>query len=120
MSISPDVFLIHKHWLTPDNLSKLDRDFDENFSFDSSAMSAMVNFVVLRELPFGGVAALINVNLRSVSTTIASSERYCAIKIADWIIINIYMLCSGTFNRNELYNDLLCDAWSWRDEIFKR
>ena len=26
------------------------------------------------------------------------------------------MPCSGTFNRNELYNDLLCDAWSWREK----
>ena len=37
LSISPDVFLIHVHWLTPDNLSKLDRDFDGYFAFGSSA-----------------------------------------------------------------------------------
>ena len=62
------------------------------------------------------MAALINVNLRSVCTTIVSSERYCIIKIAKLIIINVYMPCSGTFNRNELYNDLLCDAWSWHEK----
>ena len=79
-------------------------------------MSNMVNFGVLRERSFGGVATLINVNWRSVCTTIASYERYCLIKIAEWIIINVYMSCSGTFNRIELYSDLLCDAWSWREK----
>ena len=24
--------------------------------------------------------------------------------------------CPGTFNRNELYNDVLCEAWSWREK----
>ena len=116
MSTSLDVFLILEHWLTPDNQSKLDRDFDGYFAFGSSAMSNMVNSGVLYGRPFGGVAALININLRSVCTTIASSEHYCIIKIADWIIINVHMPCSDTFNRNELYNDLLCDAWSWREK----
>ena len=49
----------------------------------------MVHSGVLRGRSFGAVAALITVNLRSVGTTIASSERYCVIKIADWIIINV-------------------------------
>ena len=57
------------------------------------AMSNMVNSGVLRGRPFGGVAALINVNLRSVCTTIASSERYCVIKFAACVIINVYMPC---------------------------
>ena len=45
-------------------------------------MSNMVNFGDLRGRSFGDVAALTNVNLRSVCTTIASSERYCVMKIA--------------------------------------
>ena len=116
LSVSPKVFLIQEHWLTPDNLTKLDRDSDGYVQFGSSAMSNMVNFGVLRGRPFGGVSSLINVNLRSVCTTVASSERYYVTKIADCIIINVYMPCSGTFNRNELYNDLLCDAFSWREK----
>ena len=56
--------------MTPDNLSKLYRDFDGFFMFGSSAISNMVNSGVLRGRPFGGVEILINVNLRSVCTTI--------------------------------------------------
>ena len=41
---------------------------------------------------------------------------YCVIKISDLIIISVYMPYSGTFNRNELYNDLLRDAWSRREK----
>ena len=48
LSISPDVFLIQEHWLTPDDLSELDRDFDGYFEFRSSAMSNMANSSVLR------------------------------------------------------------------------
>ena len=61
------------------------------------------------------VAEFINVNLRSVNTRIASSERCCVIKTADRIIINVFMPCAGIFNRNELYN-LLCDTQSWREK----
>ena len=70
-------------------------------------MSNTVNSGVLLGRPFGGVAALIGVKLRFVCSTIALSERYCVITIIESIIIIVYMTCSGTFNRNELYNVLL-------------
>ena len=101
LSKSPNVFLIQEHWLIPDNLSKLNRDFDGYFAFGSSAMSNMINCGVWCGRPFRGVATLINVNLRSVCTTIASSECYCVIKYAIYSIrsvIDEYVAGGSTFH----------------------
>ena len=48
LSVSPDAFLMHEQWLTPDNISKLDSDFVGYFAFVFSAMNNMVNCAVLR------------------------------------------------------------------------
>lgn len=43
---SPDVFLVQKHWLTPDNLSKLDMNNDDYFG--SSAMGCCYSRSLVR------------------------------------------------------------------------
>jgi len=57
--------------------------------------------------PFGGTAMLINKNIIAVTSIIVSRERYTVIKIADWLIINAYIPCSGTNDRCVLCCDIL-------------
>ena len=58
--IKPDVFLIQEHWLTPDNLDRLDSLSSDYFTFSSSAMNNVVCSGPLYGRPFGGTAILIN------------------------------------------------------------
>jgi len=44
----PDVFLVQEHWLTPVNLSRLDKYFPDYFSFGCSAMTKCVESGMLR------------------------------------------------------------------------
>jgi hypothetical protein len=70
-------------------------------------MDACVRAGPLIGRPFGGTAMLINKSHIAITSIIVSRERYTAIKIANWLIINAYMPCSGTNNRYVLYCDLL-------------
>jgi len=38
--VSPDIFFIQEHWLTPANMSKLQFMFSDYFTFGSSEMSS--------------------------------------------------------------------------------
>ena len=114
-SYHPDVFLLQEHWLTPANLCKFDI-FKGYFSFGCSAMSECVSSGILRGRPFGGVITLIDNDLRAVTRTIHSSERYSIVKVNNYIIINIYLPCVGTDNRPLICQDIFNDIWSWREQ----
>ena len=58
LSHSSDVFLIQKHWLTPDNLLKFDKYFPGYSYFGSSAMLNSVTSGVLRVRPFSGTSII--------------------------------------------------------------
>jgi len=87
----PEVLLLQEHWLTPANLcyfSKLSNDY---FYFGSSAMSKCVEEGMLRGQPYGGVVILISNNLRHLTESVHGDDRYAIIKIADYLITNVYM-----------------------------
>jgi len=54
--------------------------------------------------------------LRGATSTIHCSERYVIVKVGDCIIINIYLPCVGSINRELLCDDLFAeiDAWCQR------
>jgi len=108
LSISPDVYLLQEHWLTPSNLNKFDI-FRNYFSFGSSAMSSTVESGILYGRPFGGVMTLIKVSLRPYTQLIYTSDRCTIIKLLDYIIINVYLPCTGTNDRLQLIDNLLCE-----------
>ena len=108
----PDVFLLQEHWLTPPNLNKFDV-FDEYFTFGCSAMSKTVEMGMLKGRPFGGVMILIRNNLRTVSETVICCDRYAIVRIADCIIVNVYLPCVGSDNRLTLSEEILRDSWAW-------
>ena len=115
VNYKPDVFLLQEHWLTPANLHRFDSFDDSYFSFGCSAMTKHVETGMLRGRPFGGVVALISNDLRSCTETIHCDDRYAIIRIANYILINVYMPCSGTPDRLLICDDLLADIWSWRE-----
>jgi len=98
-TISPDVFLVQEHWLTPANLHKFNDYFPDYFAFGSTAMSKQVESGMLRGRPFGGLMNLVKNDLRNVTQTIHSEERFTIVKLANYLLINIYLPCVGTKDR---------------------
>jgi Reverse transcriptase (RNA-dependent DNA polymerase)/Endonuclease/Exonuclease/phosphatase family len=107
--IRPDVFLTQEHWLTPDNLDKLNLLSRDYFVFGSSAMITAVCSGPLYGRPFGGTAILINKKHIASTTCVATGDRFSVIKLSNWLIINVYMPCTGTPHRDLLYREVLLE-----------
>ena len=107
LKLRPDIFMLQEHWLSPDNLSKLDNISDCYFVFGSSAMLDCVSSGPLVGRPFGGTAFLVNKKHVSATSNIESSDRFTVIKIYNWLPINVYLPCVGTPQHDELYSDIL-------------
>ena len=103
----PDIFLLQEHWLTPANMINFDTRFNEYFSFGSSAMSRHVESGMLRGRPFGGVMTMIRKELRAVTETVLCDERYVIVRVANYLIVNVYMPCAGTADRLIICDDIL-------------
>lgn len=107
--IEPDAIMVQEHWLTPDNLYKLNELSSNYFVFGSSAMNACITKGPLVGRPFGGTAILINKKHASATTTIVSCDRFTAVKISKWLLITVYMPCVGTNQRDILYSAVLTE-----------
>ena len=105
----PDVFMLQEHWLSPDNLHKLNSLSNEYFVYASSAMTECVNSGPLVGRPFGGTAIIVNKKFASITIAIASSERFTIVKLAEWLFITVYLPSAGTFNRDSLLCDILAE-----------
>jgi len=94
-----DIFLLQEHWLTPFNFYKFNDNFTDNLCFGSSAMGSDVESGVLRGRPYGGVMTLVSNKLLQCSQIVCSDDRYVIVLVGNLLIINIYMPCVGTTNR---------------------
>ena len=99
--LNPDVIMIQEHWLFPSNMYRL------NFCF--FAMDSAVGAGPFYGRPYGGVAILIKKKLMPFTVNVFTADRLIAVKIADWLLINVYMPCSGTDNRQLQHADLLVE-----------
>jgi hypothetical protein len=106
-TLSPDVIMVQEHWLYSSNLSKLNDISSEYFYFGSSAMDDCVSVGPFYGRPFGGTAIMIKKTLTPCTANVVSCDRFSAIKIANWLMVSVYMPCSGTDNRQSLYVDIL-------------
>lgn len=102
---NPNIILIQEHWLTPTNLIKLDK-FIGYVAYGCSAMSDAVESGLLRGRPFGGVSILINKNIRQLCEILNCSERFAIVKVANYIIVNVYLPCIGTVDRLHVCDDI--------------
>lgn len=109
LKLNPDVFMNQEHWLTPSNLDKLNTLSDNYIVFGSSAMGMCVSTGPLVGRPFGGTSILIHKKHILNITNIASSERFTAVKLSNWLFITVYMPCSGLLQRDLLYSEVLCE-----------
>jgi len=62
---------------------------------------------MLRGRPFGGVITLIRNELRCVTETVHCDERFVIVRVANCLIINVYMPCAGTCNRELICEEML-------------
>lgn len=57
--------------------------------------------------PYGGTAIIMKREFASLALNIISNERLTVVKFSNWLLFNVYMPCSGTVNRQLLYDDIL-------------
>ncbi len=69
----------------------------------------MVCSGLLYGTPFGGTAILINTMHLSSTTCIATGDRFSVIKLFNWLIITVYMPCTGTLHRDLLCREILVE-----------
>ena len=72
-------------------------------SFGSTAMSNQVEAGVLKGRPFGGLMTLVKNDLRSQLKTVHSHDRFVIVKLANYLLINVYLPCVGTKDRLLIY-----------------
>ena len=102
-TLDPDAIMVQEHWLTPDNLYKLSEISDKYFVFGSSAMNVCVSSGPLIGRPFRGTAIIINKKHICNSVNLISCDRFTAVKIANWLLISVYMPCTGTAQREFIH-----------------
>ena len=112
-SLHPGVFLLQEHWLTPANLDAFDKKFSNYFTFGCSAMTRSVESGLLRGRPFGGVMFTIVKNLRKLTEVIYCCDRFALVKVANYVVVNVYLPCSGTNDRSTILDDVLAELQAW-------
>lgn len=113
-AIAPDCLLLQEHWLTADNLSKLDT-FNDYFVIASPAMCNSLDNGPVFGRPYGGVAVLMKKSLIDCCRVVSLTERFIAILLCDVLVFNVYLPCVGTPNRLALYQDIIYDIWFIRE-----
>jgi exonuclease III len=106
---NPDILLIQEHWLTPAQLDSL-VCYEDYVVFGSSAMGSRVSSGPLYGRPFGGVAIFAHVRIAKACRQVFSSERCIAITVGNLLVVNVYMPCSGTQDREQLYDSIINDV----------
>ena len=96
--------MLQEHWLTSENLFKL--NMSPNYTvFGGSAMDNATSNAVLVGRPFGGVATMVRNDLADDSRCIIIKDRFIIIMLCDTLFVNVYLPCSTNIAANY---DLLC------------
>jgi len=96
--LNHDIIMIQEHWLFPSNMFKLNDISCEYLAFGSSPMGSVVGAGPFYGRPYGGVGILINKKLMPFAVNVVTEDRLIAFKVADCLLIDVYMPCSGTNN----------------------
>ena len=59
---------------------------------------------------------LVKNELMAVCECINVSERYVVVKVGNLLCINVYLPCSGTLDRDLIYEAVLDELCYWRNE----
>ena len=60
---------------------------------------------------------MIKNDLRSLTQTIHSEERFIVVKVANYLLINGYLPCVGTRDRMLICEELFDNLWYWRERF---
>ena len=112
-----DAFLVQEHWLTPQNLAKFNYDFPNYYTFSSSALAESVEIGPLVGRPYGGLAILVKNELLSAFECVTACERFIVVRLGDVLIINVYLPCSGTSDRDLICRDVFDNISYWRTKF---
>jgi len=113
-TVAPDIILCQQHWLTPANLDKFDNHYPNYITFGSSAMCNHIKSEIIWGRPLGGLMTLIKKDFCNLMQTIHCEERFTVVKLANYLIINVYLPCVGTKDRLLLCEELFENLWYWR------
>ena len=98
-------------------MNKLDNLSDNYIAVGSSAMGAAVSAGIMRGRSYGGVSFLKKKTILDMSNIVSCEERFCIIRFAKLLIINIYMSCHVTADRDLIINICLSDVTSCIDNF---
>ena len=76
-------------------------------------MSDAVESGMLRGRPFGGVICLVKNSLRSITNTVYCSDRFVIIKVGNHILVNVYLPCVGSANRESICDNIFAEIDAW-------
>ena len=77
----------------------------------SSAMSKEIETGILRGRLFGGLMSLIKNDLRYLTKTIHFEDRFSVVKLANFLIFNVYLPCVGTRDRMLTCENIFENVW---------
>ena len=90
--------------------------FPDYIWFGSSAMVNTVSSGVLHGRPFGGVVTLLKILLcRTLQLLLVMIV--VIVKVADWLLVNIYLPCAGANDRWTSSFDTLNEITSWCEQF---
>jgi len=116
-TISPDVFMLQEHWLTPSNLLKFNEILPQYCGFGISALTHKVESGPLVGRPSGGVTILIKNELLSAAECIHTAERFVIVRVGNVIFVNVYLPCAGTVNRDLISNDIFAEIGALKSRL---
>ena len=100
----PGIIMLQEHWLTAENLFKL--NVSPNYTvFGGSAMDKATSNAVIRGRPYGGVPTFVHNDFASAAKCIIIHERFIIVKLGRTLFVNIYFPCSTHLAVNY---DVLC------------
>jgi len=115
--MSPEIFLLQEHWLTPANLNNFAITFPDYIAVGKSAMDKVVESGPIRGRPYGGVTTLIRSDLANHITIINASDRYVLLQFCNCIILNLYLPCAGSTDRLLTIDNMLCEIETYLEDL---
>ena len=80
-------------------------------------MQSCVAQGVLRGRPFGGVMTLVNRKLQNITRVVCAEERYVVVTVGNILLINLYLPCAGSVDRQFIYDEVFCNLLSWIEKF---
>ena len=58
---------------------------------------------------------LVNRKLQNITRVVCAEERYVIVTVGNILLMNLYLPCAGSVNRQYIYDEVFCNLLSWID-----